>query len=127
MMEHTIKAFDVDLQELARMIAEMGGLAERQIGDALDALNRHDAELARSVLAADARIDALQREIGGILLELEVRFIASDSGIDGIAFCFEIVAKQQRQRFLVLDNQDACRHDAFSRGWRVIVRSNKEY
>jgi phosphate transport system protein len=63
MTEHTIKAFDVDLQELARMIAEMGGLAERQIGDALDALNRHDAELARSVVATDARIDALQREI----------------------------------------------------------------
>jgi phosphate transport system protein len=63
MMEHTIKAFDADLQELARMIAEMGGLAERQIGDALDALNRHDAALARGVLAADARIDVLQREI----------------------------------------------------------------
>src|SRR6266849_1958629 len=63
MTEHTIKAFDADLQELARMIAEMGGLAERQIGDALDALNRHDAELARGILAADAKIDALQREI----------------------------------------------------------------
>src|SRR5262249_30657199 len=63
MMEHTIKAFDADLQELARMIAEMGGLAERQIGEALDALNRHDAALARSVIAADAGIDSLQREI----------------------------------------------------------------
>jgi phosphate transport system protein len=63
MMEHTIKAFDADLQELARMIAEMGGLAERQIGDALDALNRRDAALARGIIAADARIDALQREI----------------------------------------------------------------
>ena len=63
MMEHTIRAFDADLQDLARMIAEMGGLAERQIGDALDALNRHDALLARSVVAADARIDVLQREI----------------------------------------------------------------
>jgi phosphate transport system protein len=63
MMEHTIRAFDADLQDLARMIAEMGGLAERQIGDALDALNRHDAVLARSTVAADARIDALQREI----------------------------------------------------------------
>src|SRR5260221_13533149 len=63
MMEHTIKAFDADLQELARMIAEMGGLAERQIGDALDALNRHDAESARGILEADARIDTLQREI----------------------------------------------------------------
>jgi phosphate transport system protein len=63
MTEHTIKAFDADLQELARMIAEMGGLAERQIGDALDALNRHDAGRARSIVAADARIDTLQREI----------------------------------------------------------------
>jgi len=63
MMEHTIKAFDADLQELARMIAEMGGLAERQIGEALDALNRHDSALARSVVTADAEIDALQHEI----------------------------------------------------------------
>src|SRR5215468_9525963 len=63
MTEHTIKAFDTDLQDLGRMIAEMGGLAERQIGDGLDALNRHDAALARSVIATDARIDVLQREI----------------------------------------------------------------
>jgi len=63
MSDHTIKAFDTDLQDLGRMIAEMGGLAERQIGDALDALNRHDAALARSVIATDARIDVLQREI----------------------------------------------------------------
>jgi phosphate transport system protein len=63
MMEHTIKAFDADLQDLGRMIAEMGGLAERQIGDALDALSRHDAALAGTIIATDARIDALQREI----------------------------------------------------------------
>ncbi len=63
MMEHTIKAFDADLQELARMIAEMGGLAERQIGDALDALNRRDRALAGGVIASDTRIDVLQREI----------------------------------------------------------------
>ena len=63
MMEHTLKAFDADLQELARMIAEMGGLAERQIGDALDALNRRDTLLAQDVIAADARVDSLQHQI----------------------------------------------------------------
>jgi phosphate transport system protein len=63
MMEHTIKAFDADLQELARMIAEMGGLAERLIGDSVDALSRRDAALAQSVIAQDAKIDLLQREI----------------------------------------------------------------
>ena len=45
------------------MIAEMGGLAERQIGDALDALNRRDTVLARSVIAADSRVDSLQHQI----------------------------------------------------------------
>ncbi len=61
MTEHTMRAFDADLQELARMIAEMGGLAERQIGDAVDALSRRDADLSRTVIATDAKIDTLQR------------------------------------------------------------------
>ena len=36
--EHTAKAFDSDLQELTRLVAEMGGLAERMITDSVDAL-----------------------------------------------------------------------------------------
>ena len=63
MMEHTIKAFDVDLQDLVRVVAEMGGLAEKQIGDAFQALDKHDIALAERVVADDAKIDALQREI----------------------------------------------------------------
>ena len=61
--EHTMKAFDADLQDLARMVAEMGGLAEQQISDAIDALDRRDAMLAQQVIASDVQIDALQREI----------------------------------------------------------------
>ena len=40
--EHTAKAFDDDLQELNRLVAEMGGLAERQIVDSVDALIRRE-------------------------------------------------------------------------------------
>ncbi len=61
--QHTAKAFDVDLQDLARMVAEMGGLAEKQVADAVDALAKRDTNLAQRVTAADAAIDALQREI----------------------------------------------------------------
>jgi phosphate transport system protein len=61
--QHTAKAFDVDLQDLARMVAEMGGLAEKQIAEAVDALGRHDARLAQRVVALDPTVDALQREI----------------------------------------------------------------
>ena len=61
--EHTAKAFDVDLQELSRMVAEMGGLTEKQIADAVDALSRRNPERARQIVEADFEIDALQREI----------------------------------------------------------------
>ena len=61
--DHTTKAFDVDLQEISRLVAEMGGLAERQIADSVDALSKRDAERGQRVIAVDLSIDALQREI----------------------------------------------------------------
>ena len=63
MNEHTAKAFDVDLQELTRKVAEMGGLAEKEVSDAVAALTRRDNDLAQSVVTSDPTIDALQREI----------------------------------------------------------------
>lgn len=63
MNEHTAKAFDADLQELARSVAEMGGLAEKQVADAVTSLAKRDGKLAQAVMAADPAIDALQREI----------------------------------------------------------------
>ena len=61
--DHTTKAFDADLQEITRKDAEMGGLAERQIADAVQALVDRDSELAERVIATDPMIDALQHEI----------------------------------------------------------------
>ena len=61
--EHTAKAFDSDLQELTRLVAEMGGLAERMIVESVDALIRRDVALGKRVVAADIEIDNLQRVI----------------------------------------------------------------
>jgi len=62
-IDHTARAFDTDLQEIARRIAEMGGLVEKQIADAVRALLERDVELAEDVIAADAKVDAMQAEI----------------------------------------------------------------
>jgi phosphate transport system protein len=62
-VDHTAKAFDTDLQEIMRKVAEMGGLAERQITDATRALVERDTELAERVIATDPTIDAMQHEI----------------------------------------------------------------
>jgi phosphate transport system protein len=62
-IDHTAKAFDADLQEITRKVAEMGGLAERQITDAMEALVGRDLEKGEQVIAMDPQIDAMQREI----------------------------------------------------------------
>ncbi|HYM34963.1 MAG TPA: phosphate signaling complex protein PhoU, partial [Steroidobacteraceae bacterium] len=63
MTEHIMRGFDSDLQGLTRLISEMGGFAEKQVVDAISALNRQDTALAQRVVADDAKIDALQHQI----------------------------------------------------------------
>jgi len=63
MVEHTTRAFDTDLQELATKIADMGRLDDEQIADATEALVKRDTTLAGRVIAADDRVDTLQRDI----------------------------------------------------------------
>jgi len=63
MFEHTVRAFDADLQELAQKIGDMGTLAKRQMADAIEALTNCNITLAKSVVTVDDQIDALQREM----------------------------------------------------------------
>lgn len=72
MAEHTVKAFDTEISQLRGLIAEMGGLAEVAIRDAVDALARLDEAKASAVVAADAKLDALEAEVD----RLAVRIIA---------------------------------------------------
>jgi len=62
-LEHTVKAFDRELEDIERRLSEMGGVAEKMIVDAMDALANADAALANRVVATDPRLDALQHEI----------------------------------------------------------------
>jgi phosphate transport system protein len=63
MTEHIVRSYDADLQALRRLIAEMGGISERMLGDSTVALVRGDTVLAQKVVITDPRLDALQREI----------------------------------------------------------------
>lgn len=79
-MDHTVSAFDNDLKELARRLADMGLLARRNVIDAISALTNRDAELARQVSAEDGRIDTLQKQIeeAGVLLIAKRQPVATD-------------------------------------------------
>ena len=63
MAEHTVKAFDEDITRLRGLIAEMGGLAELAIEEAMKALVSGDEVLGNEVVARDKRLDALEAEV----------------------------------------------------------------
>ncbi|WP_066556939.1 phosphate signaling complex protein PhoU [Croceicoccus bisphenolivorans] len=71
-MEHTVKAFEEDITRLRGLIAEMGGLAELSVQEALEAIVNGDDNLAEKVIARDKEIDALEMEVD----RLAVRIIA---------------------------------------------------
>ena len=70
--EHTVKVFDDEIGHLRGLISQMGGLAERAIHDAMNALQRVDLQLAQQVRAADKQIDLIEAEVE----TLAVRIIA---------------------------------------------------
>lgn len=72
MTEHTVKAFDEDITRLRGLIAEMGGLAEVAVQNAMDALVKGDDALASQIIKGDKKIDALESEVD----KLAVRVIA---------------------------------------------------
>lgn len=61
--EHIVTSFEDDLQDLSRMIAEMGGRAEQIAERSATALLRSDISVAHDVIEADKKVDALHRQI----------------------------------------------------------------
>jgi len=68
--EHTVKAFDEDITRLRGLVAEMGGLAELSITEAMDALVGGNEELAANVIARDKRIDQLEGEVDRLAIRV---------------------------------------------------------
>jgi phosphate transport system protein len=59
---HTVRSFDQEIDQLRSLIGQMGGLAEAQVKDAVDALTRRDADAAMRVVVRDTELDAMETE-----------------------------------------------------------------
>lgn len=68
--DHIVKSFDEELVKLDNMVAEMGGLAEMQLANAIDALLRRDVEQAARIVEGDLRIDAIENELHTFTIRL---------------------------------------------------------
>jgi phosphate transport system protein len=80
MVDHTVKAYDTELRSLDAMLAQMGGLAEHALGQAIDALLTRNPDLAEVTLEKDRDIDQLERSVdeNAVLMIARRQPVASD-------------------------------------------------
>lgn len=133
--EHIVKSYGADLRRLADMTAEMGGLVEAQINDAVIALVRRDTALAARVVEGDPRVDALQREIESFAIRLLAlrQPVASDLRV--VVAAFKIAGGLERigdyaanaaKRSLVLSQLPAISSlNGFQRMARMVLENLK--
>ena len=67
---HIVTAFDQDLSQISARIAEMGGLAEEQLGQAIKAMQERDSALAKEVIASDKRLDQMEMDLEQMAIQV---------------------------------------------------------
>jgi phosphate transport system protein len=70
MSEHIVKAFTEQLESLGNSVAQMGGLAEAQFANAIEAISKRDGKLAEAAIGSDERVDRIQQTIEEHALKL---------------------------------------------------------
>ena len=63
MNPHIVKTYGEELDQLSAEVVLMGGLAEAQVADAVEAVARRDVALAQSVVQRDHRLDDLEKDV----------------------------------------------------------------
>ncbi len=61
--EHIVTSYEEELVSLDNKLAKMGGLAEKLVGKSIEALDKHDPDLADLTIRSDRAIDELERKI----------------------------------------------------------------
>lgn len=111
---HIVTSFDDELKELRSLILRMGGLAETQLASAIQAVTRMDAHLAEQVIAADKKIDALDRQVGELCtrmlalrqpMAVDLRAILTSLKVAGGLERIGDLAKNLAKRSLALNNR----------------------
>lgn len=118
---HIVSSFDNDLAQLERKVLEMGGLAEAQLRDAMEALVRQDSDAAEGIIGRDSEIDECERKIEASALSIiarrqpmanDLRYVFGNVKIAGSLERIGDYAKNIAKRSLVLArNKIAVPHD----------------
>lgn len=71
--EHIFKQFDADLETVRSRVLQMGGLVEKQIVDAIEAMSSGDMELMNKVEEEDRRVNSFDVTIDEMCLHIIAR------------------------------------------------------
>ena len=63
MGEHTVASFDEELDQVSKLVSDMGALAGSMVGGAIRALLNSDTALAQRVVSDDTIMDTRQRQL----------------------------------------------------------------
>lgn len=58
--KHISGQFNAELDDIRNRVLAMGGLVERQLEQAIDALSTLDAELAQKVITGDHKVNGME-------------------------------------------------------------------
>ena len=70
---HIVTSFEDELRSLDSKLAEMGGIAERQLNRAFQALDTRDTSLAEQAIAGDRVIDKHEKELENLAISMIAR------------------------------------------------------
>ncbi|MDQ6975084.1 MAG: phosphate signaling complex protein PhoU [Mariprofundaceae bacterium] len=73
MAQHTMRKFDQELGKVREYVLLMGGMVEKAIRNAMQAMLEHDEDLAESVIQDDAVINALEVRCDELIRDILVR------------------------------------------------------
>jgi phosphate transport system protein len=93
---HLDHVFDDDLAELRRLVGTMASKADGMLSSSLEALRRHDSDLAKVVVAADRELNALEVEIDERSLRMLARWQPAASDLRFVAAVLKLVTDLER-------------------------------
>src|ERR1700757_4213965 len=71
---HTNLRYEEELRGLRATLLKMGGLVERQIAEAIDALVKRDSDSARQIIARDDEVNKMDTEIDETCVRLLAQY-----------------------------------------------------
>lgn len=88
--------FEKELEQLHLRLIRMGGLVEESIDRSITAYEKHDHELAQSIIDNDKPIDDLEREVETLCLRLLLRQQPVAKDLRAVSAALKIVTDMER-------------------------------